>query len=85
MIERKVHAAIERELIPNGFKEVREEPDLLLITHAAIDNERTIEIAAFEYWTLYQGWKRPLLVAEESYEAFKGMLIVTVGACTPRT
>ena len=76
VLERTVRARIERELVPNGFKEVRENPDLLLLTHTSLDAGRSIDIEAFEYWTDYRGWKRPLAVSEESYETLMGMLIV---------
>ncbi len=78
LLERKIHAAIERELVPNGFREVREDPDLLLVTHASLDSESEIDASAFEYWTEYRGWKRPLAVSEAAYSAQMGVLIVDI-------
>lgn len=75
-LERKVHASIERELIPNGLREIREAPDLLLVTHAALESERTVDVTAFEYWQNYSGWKRPLAVSRDEYAIPRGMLIV---------
>lgn len=78
VIERKIHAAIERELIPNGFKEVRENPDLLLITHASLDMGKQIDVGSFDYWPEYPGWKKSLAVTEESYDSQMGVLIVDI-------
>ncbi len=86
LLERKIHTAIERELVPDGFKETREdpfeerheEPDLLLTTHSSLEGERSIDIAAFEYWSSHGGWKRPLMVAEGSSDLVAGMVIVDI-------
>ena len=75
-LERKIHASIERELIPLGFKEVREEPDLLIVTHAARDLEKEIEVADFDYWLEYEGWKRPMARSQETWAAGLGVLVV---------
>jgi len=75
-LERKIHASIERELIPLGFKEVREEPDLLIVTHAAMDVEKEIKVADFDYWLEYEGWKRPMTQSQETWAASLGVLVV---------
>ena len=75
-IEARIHAAIERELIPLGMKEVREDPDVFLVTHASLDAETLIEVTNHDYWVGYRGWKRPIAVSEESWTAETGMLIV---------
>lgn len=75
-IEARIHAAIERELIPLGLKEVRENPDVFLVTHASLDAEVLIEAAKHDYWVGYKGWKKPIAVSEESWTAETGMLIV---------
>jgi len=75
-LERKIHASIERELVPLGLKEVREEPDLLIVTHAAMDLEKKIDVSQFDYWLEYQGWKRPMAVSQETWGANMGLLIV---------
>jgi hypothetical protein len=75
-LERKIHASIERELIPLGYREVREDPDLLIVTHASMDMLKEIDVTAFEYWLEYQGWKRPMAVAEETWESGMGVLVV---------
>ena len=75
-LERRIHAAIERELIPLGIREVREAPDLIIVTHAAMDVEKSIDVTQFEYWTEYQSWKRPLAVAQERWDTEMGVLIV---------
>ena len=75
-IEARIHAAIERELIPLGLKEVREDPDIFLVTHASLDAEVLIEAAKHDYWVGYKGWKKPIAVSDESWTAETGMLIV---------
>lgn len=75
-LERKIHAAIERELIPLGIREVREDPDLLIATHASMDMEKVIDVTKFDYWIEYQGWKRPMAVAEETWDSTMGVLVV---------
>ena len=75
-LERRIHAAIERELIPLGIREVREEPDLLIVTHAAMDVSRAIEVSQFDYWLEYQGWNKPMGVSEEIWEAGMGVLVI---------
>ena len=75
-LERKIHASIERELIPLGFKEVREDPDLLIVTHASMDMEKEIDVTKFDYWVDYQGWKRPMAVAAETWNSTMGVLVV---------
>jgi len=75
-LERKIHAAIERELIPLGFKEVREDPDLLIVTHASMDREKEIDVTQFDYWVDYQGWKRPMAVVEDTWSSTMGVLVV---------
>jgi len=75
-IEARIHAAIERELIPLGLKEVRENPDIFLVTHASLEAETLIEAAKHDYWVGYKGWKKPIAVSEESWTAETGMLIV---------
>lgn len=77
-VENRIHAAIERELIPLGLTEVREDPDLLLVTHASLEAEKLIEIAEHPYWGDYKGWKKTLAVSEESWGAETGMLIVDI-------
>ena len=76
LLERRIHAAIERELVPRGFKEVRDDPDLLIVTHAAMDVEKVIDITQFDYWREYQGWKKPMAVSEETWGANMGVLVV---------
>ncbi len=76
LLERKIHAAIERELIPLGLKEVREEPDLLIVTHASMDLEKEIDVTGFDYWLEYQGWRRPMAISQETWDATRGVLIV---------
>ena len=75
-LERKIHASIERELVPLGIREVRESPDLLIVTHASMDMEKEIDVTKFEYWLEYQGWKRPMAVSEESWSSHMGVLVV---------
>lgn len=77
-VEARIHAAIERELIPLGLREVREEPDLLLVTHAALDAEKLIEIEHHQYWVEYEGWKKPIAVTDEFWTGQMGMLIVDI-------
>ncbi len=77
-VESRIHAAIERELIPLGVREVREDPDLYIVTHAAMDAEALVEVAKHGYWRGYEGWKKPIAVAEESWTAGMGMLIVDI-------
>ena len=77
-IEARIHAAIERELIPLGLKEVREDPDVFLVTHASLDAENLIEAAKHDYWVGYKGWKKPIAVSEETWTAETGMLIVDI-------
>jgi len=75
-LERKIHASIERELVPLGIKEVREDPDLLIVTHASMDVEKEIDVTKFDYWPEYQGWKRPMAVSEETWDSTMGVLVV---------
>jgi hypothetical protein len=75
-LENRIHAAIERELIPLGLREVREDPDLYIVTHAAMDAEALIEIAEHDYWLGYEGWKKPVAVSQESWNAEMGLLLV---------
>ena len=75
-LERKIHASIERELIPLGIREVREDPDMLIVTHASMDQGRDIDVSKFDYWTEYQGWKRPMAVTDESWSLEMGVLVV---------
>jgi hypothetical protein len=77
-LEQRIHAAIERELIPLGIREVREDSDLLIITHASIDGGKTIDVTLFEYWPRYEGWKRPLAVADEAWDSPLGALVVDI-------
>ncbi len=77
-VESRIHAAIERELIPLGVREVREDPDLYIVTHTAMDAEALIEVAKHDYWVGYQGWKKPIAVSAESWTAEMGMLIVDI-------
>ncbi len=77
-VENRIHAAIERELIPLGLTEVRENPDLLIVTHASLEAEKLVEISQHPYWVEYKGWKKPLAVSEESWDAQTGMLIVDI-------
>ncbi len=75
-LERRIHAAIERELVPLGIHEVREDPDLFIVTHASMDMEKEIDVTKFDYWLEYQGWKRPMAVTEDSWSTGMGVLIV---------
>lgn len=75
-LESKIHASIERELIPLGISEVRENPDLLIVTHASMDLEKIIDVTQFEYWLGYQGWKKPMAASQETWESNMGVLIV---------
>ena len=75
-LEMRIHAAIERELIPLGLREVRQDPELLIVTHAAMDSTRTIDVTQFEYWTDYKGWRKPLAVTADSWDSSPGVLIV---------
>ena len=75
-LERKIHASIERELVPLGIREVRESPDLLIVTHASMDRSKEIDVTKFGYWLEYQGWKRPMAVSEESWSSHMGVLVV---------
>lgn len=75
-LERKIHASIERELIPLGLQEVREDPDLLIVTHASMDRGKEIDVTQFDYWLDYQGWKRAMAVSQETWDATMGVLIV---------
>lgn len=77
-LERKIHASIERDLIPLGYREVREDPDLLIVTHASMDMLKEIDVTAFDYWLEYEGWKRPMAVAEETWESGMGVLVVDI-------
>lgn len=77
-VENRIHAAIERELVPLGVREVREDPDLLIVTHASLDAEKLIEVAEHEYWVSYKGWKKPIAVSEASWTTPVGMLIVDI-------
>jgi len=75
-LERKIHASIERELVPLGLREVRENPDLLIVTHASMDRTKEIDVTDFDYWFEYQGWKRPMAVSQETWDSNMGVLIV---------
>ena len=75
-LERRIHAAIERELIPLGFREVREDSDLLIVTHASMDVEKEIEVSSFDYWVEYEGWLKPMAVTEDTWNSTMGVLIV---------
>lgn len=75
-LERKIHASIERELIPLGIREVRENPDLLIVTHASMDIEKKIDVTRFDYWLEYKGWKRPMAVSEDTWDSTMGVLVV---------
>jgi len=77
-LERKIHASIERELIPLGLKEVRVEPDLLIVTHAAMDLEKEIRVSDFDYWLDYGGWKRPMAATQDTWQAGLGVLVVDI-------
>lgn len=78
LLERKIHASIERELIPLGYKEAREDPDLLIVTHAAMDLEKEIKVSDFDYWLEYGGWKRPMATSQETWQAGLGVLVVDI-------
>lgn len=75
-LERKIHASIERELIPLGIREVREDPDLFIVTHASMDMEKEIDVTQFDYWVEYEGWKSPMAVSEDSWSSTMGVLVV---------
>jgi hypothetical protein len=83
-LEHRIHASIERELVPLGFKEVREDPDLLIVTHASIDREKEIDVTKFDYWLEYQGWKRPMAVSQGTWNGSMGVLIVDLLDATSR-
>lgn len=56
-VERRIRVAVERELVGAGFKEVREDPDILVITHAAIENQELIDLSGYDYWQSFVGRK----------------------------
>ena len=49
---------------------------MLIITHASMDQGRDIDVSRFDYWTDYQGWKRPMAVTDESWSLEMGVLVV---------
>lgn len=78
LIEKRVRVAVERELVAKGFKEVREDPDLLVVTHAAVEAERAIEIGDYAYWLAYRGWRRAVPSESRMRELAPGTVIVDV-------
>lgn len=78
MVEKRIRVAVERELIAHGFKEAREDPDLLIVTHASVDKDKQIAITEHEYWSDYRGWKRPLATSDKVWESPMGALIIDI-------
>ena len=77
-VEARIHAAIERELIPLGLREVREDPDLYIVTHASLEPEKWIETVDYDYWVGYEGFKKPIEAAVETWGGEAGMLLVDI-------
>lgn len=77
-VEARIHAAIERELIPLGLREVREQPDVIIVTHASLEPDKWVETVDFDYWLGYEGFKKPIEAAVETWGGEAGMLLVDI-------
>lgn len=76
-VERRIRVAVERELVGAGFKEARENPDILVITHASIESENLIDIQDYDYWQSFKG-RRKETVAEEAWGSETGTILVDI-------
>jgi len=76
-VERWIRVAVERELVGVGFKEAREEPDILVVTHASIESERLIDIQDYDYWQSFEGGNKET-VAEEVWGSETGTILVDI-------
>lgn len=63
-VERRIRVAVERELVGAGFKEAREDPDILVITHASIESEDLIDLQDYDYWQSFKGGRKKAVTAE---------------------
>jgi hypothetical protein len=43
-----------------------------------------IDVTKFDYWIEYQGWRRPMAVAEETWDSTMGVLVVDLLDATSR-
>lgn len=76
LLEKRFRVAVERELVAKGLKEVRDAPDLLVVTHAAVEAGRGIELGDYPYWQAYRGWRRAVEAGGETRELAAGTVIV---------
>lgn len=54
-VERRIEAAIDRELASLGLQKVEGPADLQVVTHASVEIEKRIDIDSFPYW---ERWHR---------------------------
>ena len=56
LVQKRIVAAIEREIEAKGLAKATDEPDLLLATHAAATSERRIDVDDYDYYRRGPGW-----------------------------
>lgn len=76
-VERRIRVAVERELVGVGFKEVREDPDILVITHASIEGEQTVDLSDYDYWQSFVG-RKTAAGQEETWGSETGTILVDI-------
>ena len=78
LVEKEIRAAVERELIVKGLKEVRESPDVYVLTHASVETERQVDITEYGYWESYNTWGKDAIDPDEFYKFEIGTVMVDI-------
>lgn len=78
LVEKEIRAAVERELIVKGFREVRESPDVHVLTHASVETERQVDVTEYAYWDAYNEWGRDATDSEEFHKFEIGAFMVDI-------
>lgn len=76
LVQKRILVAIERELVVKGYREVRENADLHIVTHISLESETRIDVSKHGYADGYRRWGRMVVADGDEQRFAAGTLVV---------